>query len=597
MNNWKKLRLFLQLSWGISPAYWFFLMGNALVASGQILANVIFPKYLINELVIGKNPKKLFLYGSIIVISNVVFALLVKTFKRLLEVKNEYVRDCMEKEMARKIMEVDFSYLENPYYLDLKERAVFAIANQNCIQGLIEAVAKILTGIVTLTGLIVIMTTLSWVLIVLLLVTLGITLGIMKGFKSYQYQFMQEIIPVNRKYGYYVGQAYDDVIQKDIRMYGMSQMMTDTVTKYNIEINHWFKRFHYKQGMVQGKMEIINQLQAALAYGYVGLRVVSSKFGTKISIGSFSMYVAAVLNFTSTMYQLIDTYLKVKQSLEYLTPFMEFMELPEEKKVMGKKELVNEISSIRFEHVSFSYPGSKTKVLEDVSFEIKKGEKISIVGLNGAGKTTLIKLLCRLYHPDEGNIYINGVNIFDYDYQTYMKKIAAVFQDYKIFAFSIEENITCNVDAQSKRNHKIVEKVLKEVDMMDKVNELPRGVQTCFGKAYDEEGIELSGGQGQKIAIARALYKDASFIILDEPTSALDPIAEADIYQKFNRLVQDKTAIYISHRMSSSVFCDRVLILDQGRVADFDTHQNLMEKKDSLYYQLFQSQAENYKVN
>jgi len=197
-----------------------------------------------------------------------------------------------------------------------------------------------------------------------------------------------------------------------------------------------------------------------------------------------------------------------------------------------------------------------------------------------------------MYQADSGEILINGKNIYDYEYLSYMNTISAVFQDYRLFNFTIAENIACEDAAKTER----IEQLIDEVGLREKIDELPHGVESRFGKEYDEEGIEMSGGQGQKIAIARALYKKASMVILDEPASALDPIAEAEIYEKFNSLVEDKTAIYISHRMSSSVFCDRILIIDGGTVADYDTHENLMKKTESLYYKLFMSQAENYRL-
>ena len=233
------------------------------------------------------------------------------------------------------------------------------------------------------------------------------------------------------------------------------------------------------------------------------------------------------------------------------------------------------------------------KILNNITLTINDGDRIGLLGLNGAGKSTLVKLICRMYQADSGEILVNGRNIYDYDYLSYMNVISAVFQDYKLFNFSIEENISCReTGADENRVNYLVE----QVGMKEKIDELPEGIASRFGKEYDEEGVELSGGQGQKIAIARALYKKASMVILDEPASALDPIAEAEIYEKFNSLVEDKTAIYISHRMSSSVFCDKILIIDGGTVSDFDTHENLMKKTDSLYYKLFHSQAENYKL-
>ncbi len=232
-------------------------------------------------------------------------------------------------------------------------------------------------------------------------------------------------------------------------------------------------------------------------------------------------------------------------------------------------------------------------VLDNISFSLKAGERISIVGLNGAGKTTLIKLLCRLYKPLKGTIYINDINIEEYDAESYRRQITAVFQDFQMFAYSISENVT-GVEIMDAEK---LTQILKQVGIYEKVMSLPKQEKTPLNKAYDEEGTELSGGEMQKLAIARALYKDASLVILDEPTSALDPLAEAEIYQHFNDLIHDKTAIYISHRMSSSVFCDRILIIDGGKAVDYDTHHNLMQKKDSLYYKLFMAQAKNYQID
>lgn len=234
---------------------------------------------------------------------------------------------------------------------------------------------------------------------------------------------------------------------------------------------------------------------------------------------------------------------------------------------------------IEFDNVSFKYPDTDKNIYENFSLKIPAGQKLALVGINGAGKTTFVKLLTGLFSPDSGRILLAS--------------IAAVFQDYKLFNFSIQENITCKPAGEDDER---VNKILDEVEIKDKIMELPNGIKTLFGKEYDSQGVEFSGGQSQKIAIARALYKDASLVILDEPTSALDPIAEAEIYENFNRMVGDKTAIYISHRMSSSVFFDRILVLNKGIIEAYDTHNKLMENTEGLYYKLFNSQAENYKL-
>lgn len=594
MNNIKKLKLFFTLVWKISPSYIIFLLISTFVSSGQVLINVILPKFLIDELIGSKELNKLILLGLLIVLSNILFAFLSNTMKRYMDTKNIYMKEKMSQAMAEKIMNVEFSYLENPYYLDLKERAVFAIGNQSAMENMINNVALTLKNFVTITGLLAIMLTLSWFLVLILVITIIISLMIHRFFMKYQLNFFQEIIPINRKFGYYVGICYDERLQKDIRLYGMNKMMTDRVTTYNGEINSWFCDFYKKQGKYLGMYGVINDLQSALAYGYVGIRVVSNVFGPRIGLGSYTMYVTAAISFTNSTAELGKSIMAIVQMLGYLDPFMEFMSLPNEGMQVGKLEFTGYIKSIQFKNVSFKYPGSEKQVLHDISFEIKYGEKISIVGLNGAGKTTLIKLICRLYHPTSGEILINGYNIFDYEHESYMKNIAAVFQDYKLFAFSIDENITCQ-DAHSDTQRTM--DLIEEVGLKEKVQSLPNGISSLFGKAYDENGIEMSGGESQKVAIARALYKDASLIILDEPTSALDPLAEADIYENFNRMIGGKTAIYISHRMSSSVFCDKILIIDQGEISDYDSHTNLLKKKDSLYYKLFNSQAINYQVD
>ena len=591
MKNFRKLKTFFLLAWSISPSYIGLLILHSLIASGQVLINVILPKFLVDELVGNQDMERLLIFGLAIVFSNLFFSFLGNTMKRTMDVKNIHLGEMMNQEMAKKIMNVEYSYLENPYYLDLKERAVFATRNQDSMNYLIRNIASGLNSFVTIFGLVIILITLSPILVLLLVLTIVLSLFIYKQFMDYQLNFMQEIIPVNRKYGYYVSFAFNDKIQKDIRLYGMNKMLTDRITKYNIEINRWFSAYYKKQGIYMGLYGIINDLQAALAYGYVALRVLTSAFGGRIGIGSFTMYVNAAINFSRSTTELGNSLIGIMQTLGYLEPFMEFMSLPDEEMVDGSIVFQGDIETIEFRNVSFSYPGSDKEVLKDISFKINQGDKISIVGLNGAGKTTLVKLICRLYQPKSGEILINGHNIFDYEHKSNMEKIAAVFQDFKLFAFSIDENITCDeVNSNTERTMDLIE----EVGLKDKIESLPNGLESLYGKAYDKSGIELSGGESQKIAIARALYKDASLLILDEPTSALDPLAEADIYENFNKMVGGKTAIYISHRMSSSVFCDKILIIDDGKVIDYDSHRNLLNKKDGLYYKLFNSQSVNY---
>lgn len=591
MNNWKKIRLFFRLSWQTVPAYMILLIFHTVMTGIQVVLNVALPKFLIDELVGGCELKRLFLFGSLVVGSNLFFAWMERFMKRCMDVQNPYVSQKMEQLLGEKIMSLPYIRLEDPYYLDLKERASFAFLNQQAMLNMITGLAELLQKGSTLLGLTVIMLTLSPVLVAILLALVGVMLLLQKRLSVYQRQIHEMILPINRRYGYYVNQIFSDELQKDIRLYGMADMLGERVDWYNHDMTNTFDTFRQRESIFMGLYSVVNDLQAALSYGYVGLRVITDWFGRRIGLGSFTMYVNAAVQFSANITGFGQSVIRLGQLLGYLDPFMELMELPDEQDVLRGVEFAGPVESIAFENVDFTYPGSERKVLDQVSFSVERGEKIAVVGLNGAGKTTLIKLLCRLYQPQGGRILVNGRNIAEYDYGSYMQQVAAVFQDYRLFDFSIEENISCQAAGQ---DQKAVQKLISQVGLAEKMEELPQGIHTLLGKEYDEEGTELSGGQQQKVAIARALYKDASLIILDEPTSALDPLAEAEIYENFNELAGGKTAFYISHRMSSSVFCSKVLVIDQGRVADFDRHEELMKKEGSLYRRMFEAQAENY---
>ena len=589
----KKLVHFMKLAWSVSPAYMLLLLLQSVAGAAKTLLNVILPMFLVNELTGEKVVERLVLYALLIVVNNVGMTFLDNLLNRFCSVLKEKSSNEMLKLMSEKVMNLEYSYLENPKYLDLKERAIFAINNQGAISQMTTMIFQTLSQALTMTGLLAILATLGPVLIVALIVGTLLMLWIYSGISKMQMEVMQEIIPINRRYGYYLNTAMDKETQKDIRLYNMSGMITGRIMQFSGDTCDMFDKMQIKTGKALGQMGAVSEGIAAFSYGYVGFRTLSDFFGPKLTLGALTMYVSATINVSNMVLSLGESVIGMLQFLSFLDPYMEFMSLAEETKQAGGIPFTGDVETVEFKNVTFTYPNAEKPVLKNVSFSIKKGEKISIVGLNGAGKSTLVKLICRMYQADSGEIFVNGKNIYDYDYLSYMNTISAVFQDYRLFNFTIAENISCQAkDADTER----IERLVEEVGLKEKVAELPDGILSRFGKDYDKDGIELSGGQGQKIAIARALYKKASMVILDEPASALDPIAEAEIYEKFNSLVEDRTAIYISHRMSSSVFCDKILIIDGGTVADYDTHENLMKKTESLYYKLFQSQAENYRI-
>jgi len=589
----KKLFHFIRLAWAVSPMHILLLFVKAITNMAKTLLNILLPMFLINELTGAKEAERLLLFAGLIVLNNVGMTLLDNLLQKFSAVYQEKTGNGMMKLMSEKIMNLEYSYLENPMYLDLKERAVFAIQNQNAIENMVNIIFQVVGQAFTMVSMIVILATLGPVLIVVLVLGIVVSLLIYGRVSKHQMQVMQEIIPINRRFGYYASLAEDKAVQKDIRLYGMSDMITGRIMKFSHETCDVFENMQVRTGKAMGQMGAVNEFVTAFSYAYVGIRTISDALGPKLTIGALTMYVNTVVSFSNLALNFGNGIVNLMQFLNWLEPYLEFMTLSEETKETGKVPFAGEVETVEFKNVTFTYPNAEQPVLKNISFTIHKGEKISVVGLNGAGKSTLVKLICRMYKADNGEILINGRNIYEYEYLSYMKTISAVFQDYRLFNFTIAENISCQAMNASMEK---IERLVDEVGLKEKVQELPNGIFSRFGKDYDAEGIEFSGGQGQKIAIARALYKDASMVILDEPASALDPIAEAEIYEKFNSLVEEKTAIYISHRMSSSVFCDRILIIDGGTVADFDTHENLMKKTESLYYKLFQSQAENYKL-
>ncbi len=247
---------------------------------------------------------------------------------------------------------------------------------------------------------------------------------------------------------------------------------------------------------------------------------------------------------------------------------------------------------IEFKNVSFRYPNTDSYILKQLSFKIYNNERISIVGANGSGKTTMIKLLCRLYNPSEGNIYLHGKDINDYDYDFYIKQLAVVFQDFKIFSFPIGQNIAVSDMVDDSK----VTEAARKAGLEQLINDMPNGLETSLYKDFDEGGIELSGGEAQKVALARAIYRDASIVILDEPTAALDPIAENDLYSKFNDVATNKTVIFISHRLAACTFSDRIFVFDNGTIIQDGRHKDLLNNTQGRYYELWNAQAQYYNV-
>lgn len=341
-------------------------------------------------------------------------------------------------------------------------------------------------------------------------------------------------------------------------------------------------------GICAGLSVCISTLITGFVYVFTCLKAWSGAF----DVGSITQYVGAATAMASNVYAFLQVYGVMKSNSEYLEKTYEYLDIPNS---MFQGSLTTEKRSdrqyeVEFRNVSFKYPRSEVWAIKNVSMKFKVGKRLAIVGENGSGKTTFIKLLCRLYDPQEGQILLNGIDIRKYRYDDYMNIFSVVFQDFQL----ISQPLGNNVAGSMNYNESKVRKALIDAGFGERLDTLPDGLDTKLYKDFAEDGIDVSGGEAQKIAIARALYKDAPFIILDEPTAALDPIAEAEIYAKFNDIAGNKTAIYISHRLSSCKFCDEIAVFHDGGIIQQGTHEDLLADQDGKYHELWLAQAQYY---
>jgi len=400
-------------------------------------------------------------------------------------------------------------------------------------------------------------------------------------------EFFEKNVSYNRYFGYWFSLIFDYSIGKYIRLYKMQKLMTkrvqETNDKLEAEANAWINK-SLKISMVPILSQCFMQLAS---YVFVGLKAV---FGL-ISTGKCIMYVSSYTKLVESITGISDNFVSLKMESRYLSFFYDYMEIKNKRYdgTIPTEKRDDNVFEIEFCDVSFKYANSDTWALRHVNQKILLGTKNAVVGKNGAGKTTFIKLLCRLYEPTEGQILLNGVDIRYYDNEEYTKLFAIVFQDFNLFSFPLGENVAGDVDYDRGR----VQKCLESAGFKERLAKMEKGLDTPLYQYDDENGVEISGGEAQKIAIARSLYKDAPFVIMDEPTSALDPVAEYEIYQRFDQMVEGKTSIYISHRMSSCRFCDNIIVFDEGKIIEQGSHDKLMENK-GLYSELWKAQAQYY---
>ncbi len=496
---------------------------------------------------------------------------------------------------STKVLNLRYDLLEDANILDLSEKASYPLTHF-IIFSILDDIKNAGISLARIIGVGAILISFNiWLTLFALVMCLLSGYFLEKNSKINE-QFAMDIMPINRRYNYYLGLLVNEEFQKEYRLFNLNKVIEKKLKSYmNITLDR-IKEV-YKE---TAKIKTINQTFVALTrfviYLYSGLRVLGIG-GDFINLGTFSIVITSSEMFSQSITTLINSIISISRDIRFVKPLFEFYELEEYGvEIEGLKE-ATPLETLEFKNVSFSYPNSDRKILNNISFKMNKGETLALVGRNNAGKSTLVKLIARLFEPDSGEILWNGVDIMDLELNSYLRELAYVFQDFQLFPFKIWENIASyadtNEDIIPKEIESKVRDCLSRVDMENAIDKLPHGLNTWMNKNLNENSTEFSGGQRQKLAMARAIYKDASFAILDEPTAALDPLAESEIYANFSDLVKDKTALFISHRMSASKFCDRILVLDNGTIIGSGNHEELLET-NSLYSSLYEAQAQYY---
>lgn len=550
-----------------------------IVQSFSVWLGVWFPKQFIEMLtqevpVYSHIEQKIVIFALLMII---LWILNVAITAHIDKVTERFVQK-MRKEIGMVSMEQPFWIIESGSY---REKLNMANNIVNILNG-VNILGNIIEGMIISVGLALLLIKYNIQICLLIFIVIGTKIIFVKFTVNYTNK-RRFLYSKNDKIGNYLtNTAYMNAgAAKEIRINNISNWFMTKVKAYRNEM----LSYQYKDFMVYALFDILGNILMAGQTTIVLLSLTWQVANNTISIADFTMYFAAITTITVTLSGIIT---KFGDYTQYKIGFGDFSSLYTS---MNKKmDVINrdvEFGEIYFDHVSFKYPNTEKYVLQNIDVHISKGEKLSIVGLNGAGKSTFVKLLCKFYKPSEGKILINGIDIWDIDDSSYYKMISAVFQDYVNFDFSIKENITIGNQIESP------EKVAKKIGFYDSFINLYNGYDTIISRLFNENGVDLSGGEHQKVAILRALYKDAPLTILDEPTKALDAKTEAEMYEAFFKLMEGRTSIFISHRLASAVVADKILVLDKGHINDYGTHSQLM-KKGGLYSEMYRKQSEVY---
>ncbi len=567
---------------------------------------------LIGELAGERRPETLLFWAAFQIISTAVFAIINGVMYHAYEVKATNFWNNLERIEDEKFMSMDYSDVEDQRVRDLRDQIDqnrnwsgwgFSRIQWN-FEGLVSNLFSVIGAFAMAAGLIINKVPdespyafLNSPFAVLGFLALMIFCASISPFLNGKSMEMSAALADkarfgNRLFGHFNFMRRDPESMVDYRMYNQSEGFLKHYCWVKGE-TPWFPGgiFDKHNKGVGGLMKIAavfgEKALMSIIYLFVCLKALGGAFG----LGEVTQYVGAVTNFITGFTWTMTLLNNLRVNSKFLKDIFEFLDIPNKmyQGTLTTEKRRDRKYNVEFKDVSFKYPNSERWALRHVFASFEVGTKLAVVGENGSGKSTFIKLLCRLYDPQEGEILLNGVNIKKYRYDEYIAIFSVVFQDYWLMSHKLGQNVAGSCDVNEKR----AVKCLEDAGFGERLKELPDGLETWLGKDFDEDGIVVSGGEKQKIAIARALYKDSPFIVLDEPTASLDPLAEAEIYKNFDEIVGDRTAIYISHRLSSCRFCREILVFEDGGIIERGTHDELIDA-GGRYKQLWDAQARYY---
>ena len=600
-----------KLYWKLCPGWFVSEFLRDMVRAVSPYVTIWISAQLIGELAGARDPRQLLRWVVIQLVAGAAMSLLAGVLERWNNYEDERMIRLESKLYADKMMELDYADVDRQAVQDLYSTIV---QNRNwagwgltmttgCFGKLVYGMISMLCGIGLTVSLFVQRVPAGHVLSFLnhplfaagmaglmLLISVAAPMCTNRG-DRYWSLVVEDTRMRNRYFSFFGWMCTDRKRATDLRVYDQEDQVCIPYAQEDETFTPKSRIAKYMRGP-QGMWYVAGQSVSVVLTGCVYLFVCLKAWAGAFGVGAITQYVGAITNLFSGISNLLETHGLVSTNAEFLKLCYEFLDIPNG---MYRGSLTTEKRSdrqyqVEFRDVSFRYPGSDQWALRHVNMEFQVGKRLAIVGENGSGKTTFIKLLCRLYDPTEGQILLNGIDIRKYQYRDYMELFSVVFQDFRLFS----QPLGANVAGSSTYDPIRARRALEDAGFDKRLSEMKDGLDTMLYKELSADGVEISGGEAQKIAIARSLYKNAPFIILDEPTAALDPIAEAEIYSKFNDISGDKTAVYISHRLSSCKFCDRIAVFHGGQVVQTGTHEELVEDPQGKYHELWYAQAQYY---